>query len=556
MALLDDINLILRDHVGYSGDGQGGNGALPVGDRSTARHSPDLRDWRELLATIAQAMGDPAALQNIITQLGGKANAANATKVFSSRAAAVSAGQAAIDAGIGSIFTREGTDLVVRGRTAEATDPLFETGDRWGIVLRLPGSNAFDAALAAAIAGVLAQARQADAEVLTVAALADERAQKTEKRLDLTAERFDALIARIGALEENQNAQEQSEMTAYSLAATAGTSASVLVAAGPVTDLKLVNKSGTATVGIKFGTAPAGLGDAGVLPLGPGGALDLDTIPATPIHVIASDTADIVGSFSVPLHEPNPNWETDFQAIITRMVAAGADTPNLAWQDAYRRLYSALRRENILSRMGGLFVLATHGIGAGRVNWAGTGTMSVGGGAPAFVAKRGYAFDGNDYFDSGVNLNAFGLSPTQASALVWAETTSPAGGQAAAGDGGFELLPTLSASSGGARSWSPDTAVDTLTGLNGVGFVGITRAAPDRFTLYGPGAAGEVKTRSALGFVPARTFYVGATNSSTGVGKFYNGTIRAVMAGHALNAVQVLAAQAALSRYFKQIEAL
>ena len=45
----DNINLILRDHEGYTGDGQGGVGELPVGDRSTARKPISKRDLREAL---------------------------------------------------------------------------------------------------------------------------------------------------------------------------------------------------------------------------------------------------------------------------------------------------------------------------------------------------------------------------------------------------------------------------------------------------------------------------------------------------------------------------
>lgn len=55
MPLSDLINLLLRDHEGYSMDGQGGVGALPVGDRSTARKPIDKRDLRQvLLATAAE----------------------------------------------------------------------------------------------------------------------------------------------------------------------------------------------------------------------------------------------------------------------------------------------------------------------------------------------------------------------------------------------------------------------------------------------------------------------------------------------------------------------
>lgn len=45
----EKINLILRDYEGYTGDGQGNFGALPIGDISTARKPIIKRDLRELL---------------------------------------------------------------------------------------------------------------------------------------------------------------------------------------------------------------------------------------------------------------------------------------------------------------------------------------------------------------------------------------------------------------------------------------------------------------------------------------------------------------------------
>lgn len=77
MALLDDINRVLRDFERYTGDGQPGapSGApLPTGDPSSGIHNLLKHDLRELLKTIAQSMGDEGALQEIITQVGGKAD--------------------------------------------------------------------------------------------------------------------------------------------------------------------------------------------------------------------------------------------------------------------------------------------------------------------------------------------------------------------------------------------------------------------------------------------------------------------------------------------------
>lgn len=52
------MNRILRDHVGYAGDGQGGAGALPVGDRSTSIKPIDKRDLREVFVPLAESADD------------------------------------------------------------------------------------------------------------------------------------------------------------------------------------------------------------------------------------------------------------------------------------------------------------------------------------------------------------------------------------------------------------------------------------------------------------------------------------------------------------------
>ncbi|WP_156505623.1 hypothetical protein [Sulfitobacter sp. HI0054] len=69
MPFVDDVNRILRDFEGYTGDGQGGVGDLPVGDRSTSRKPITKRDLRTLLIQVAQTLGDPSALQAIIDDL-------------------------------------------------------------------------------------------------------------------------------------------------------------------------------------------------------------------------------------------------------------------------------------------------------------------------------------------------------------------------------------------------------------------------------------------------------------------------------------------------------
>lgn len=58
------VNRVLREHEGYTGDGRGGVGELPIGDRSTARKVIEKRDLRQVLLageTNVQAAIDAAA---------------------------------------------------------------------------------------------------------------------------------------------------------------------------------------------------------------------------------------------------------------------------------------------------------------------------------------------------------------------------------------------------------------------------------------------------------------------------------------------------------------
>ncbi|WP_313349781.1 hypothetical protein, partial [Paracoccus sp. (in: a-proteobacteria)] len=147
MPFVDDLNRILRDHEGYTGDGHGGNGALPIGDRSTARRPFWKRDLREILLQMAQTMGDPSALQDILDELDDKADLANSGKAFTSRAAAVSAGQANLPGTLGLIFTVEGSNnetLAVRSFSNASDDPLFASQPRWGVAMRVPNAQRFD----------------------------------------------------------------------------------------------------------------------------------------------------------------------------------------------------------------------------------------------------------------------------------------------------------------------------------------------------------------------------------------------------------------------------
>ena len=77
MPLLDDINRVLRDFERYTGDGLPGaplGAPLPTGDPTSGRRNIPLHELRELLKAIAQALGDPSALGDLIDEIGSKAS--------------------------------------------------------------------------------------------------------------------------------------------------------------------------------------------------------------------------------------------------------------------------------------------------------------------------------------------------------------------------------------------------------------------------------------------------------------------------------------------------
>lgn len=149
MALADEINMVLRDFERVTA-----RDPAPHGDPTSGVHDIEKGALRQLLLLIAQTMGDPSALQTILTQVAGKADLPNSGKTFVSRAAAESAGQAALPSTLGQIETREGDYLVLRSPTATADDPLFETAPRWGVVGRYPSRGVVEAAGIITLTGV------------------------------------------------------------------------------------------------------------------------------------------------------------------------------------------------------------------------------------------------------------------------------------------------------------------------------------------------------------------------------------------------------------------
>lgn len=78
MPVLDTINRAFRDFVRFTGDGKPNapvGAPLPIGDPRSGLHNLDKAEMRQALIEVAQTQGDPDALQDILTELSGKAEA-------------------------------------------------------------------------------------------------------------------------------------------------------------------------------------------------------------------------------------------------------------------------------------------------------------------------------------------------------------------------------------------------------------------------------------------------------------------------------------------------
>lgn len=142
------VNRILRDHEGYTGDGRGGVGALPIGDRSTARKGIDKADLRTVMLSsvssgaIAEAAADAAATSAAQAALYDGPWVQNVTALLDDTALTYSAGQPGAVAAGQIVRTRaEGFAYEVVASSAM----LFDLVTAGGVKLRLvPKGDASD----------------------------------------------------------------------------------------------------------------------------------------------------------------------------------------------------------------------------------------------------------------------------------------------------------------------------------------------------------------------------------------------------------------------------
>ena len=127
MALLDDINRVLRDFERYTGDGRPGAPSaapLPTGDPSSGAYNLRKGELRELLVTIAQTMGDPGALQSIIDDVAGKADATTVQALDDARSLSTAVTLTMTDPGAANPNTLTGTRPAVAAGIAEVDGSL------------------------------------------------------------------------------------------------------------------------------------------------------------------------------------------------------------------------------------------------------------------------------------------------------------------------------------------------------------------------------------------------------------------------------------------------
>lgn len=128
------INRVLRDFQGYTGDGQGGNGALPVGDPSTARKPIDKRDLRTVL--LASDNAAETASQAALDATGAMVDAQGATLFAGSLSALQSNGASSYP--VGTLFLTRQEGAVMRVVAGSEPRPHLTTAggvrmvvDRW-----------------------------------------------------------------------------------------------------------------------------------------------------------------------------------------------------------------------------------------------------------------------------------------------------------------------------------------------------------------------------------------------------------------------------------------
>lgn len=241
-------------------------------------------------------------------------------------------------------------------------------------------------------------------------------------------------------------------------------------------------------------------------------------------------------------------------AATTALLARMTTSPSSARCDLIDQLIVALVAAGVWAKLDVLHVIAAHDAQAALLNWKGdSANLTVGGGAPVFVADRGYFTDGvDDYLDWNW-APANGVNYTQNGASIGAWLRS--GGQRAnapvgSGTAAVVLLSPRNATDKTAiRLNQSATSTSTTGNSDGYGLVAADRAASNSVQIYRQGLAVDTAftTASASSSNTVR-INSGRTNST-----FVEQQFCAQWAGGHLTAAEHLDLYIALSAYLTAV---
>lgn len=248
-----------------------------------------------------------------------------------------------------------------------------------------------------------------------------------------------------------------------------------------------------------------------------------------------------------PRRRAAPSWRGPTRDLIARM----DPPPSFERTAQIDRLIGALIDADIWSRLDTLLLLAAHGPKVALLNWTGRRDAAIGGGAPVFVADRGYWCDGlDDWIDTAlvpVSATQFQRNTAMIGAWVRKDARNPAAPIGTITGGSLLINPrnTGNASTGRLNG---STLVGGGTVDSGYGFTAVDRSSSSRLRQIINGRVAGT-TNSASSTAPASaTVGMGLTNDIYAEGQFC-----AFVAGGTLSDAQHQTLAGALATYMRDV---
>lgn len=215
------------------------------------------------------------------------------------------------------------------------------------------------------------------------------------------------------------------------------------------------------------------------------------------------------------------------------------------------RLIGTLVDADIWSRLDTVLIFAAHGPKVALLNWTGRRDGGVGGGAPVFVADRGYWCDGfDDWIDTGL-APAAGSQFQRNAAMFGAWTRKDARNPAAPVGtitGSSLLINPRNTGNGSTGRLNGSTLVSGGTVDSGYGFTAIDRSSSSRLRHFIGGRLGGSSNSATSSTPSSATIGLGLTNDIYSEGQFC-----AFVAGATLSDAQHQTLAAALATYMRDV---